>query len=552
MVNEPRPRLAEQFLWFIIGFTVIFWISRSHADWFHFSHGLTLLLAVIIVGISESWPIELGRGHVSLSAAGYLSVFLVAGLTEAFWVLLVGNLLGWIRFGFRGLSAVANLAIMVLTLGLAGSVFHIWPNSPVIGVPLFALTFVVVNHTAVNFYYWLRDGRLTRLEIFQSLGWDSLGWAMSVPLVAIYVLLSHAYHAWWVDLLGLVTYATVTLLLIFYYQTRVSHEANRRSASASDAITAARDEEELLSRVRDAFFDVVGFTSFVVYLKDPASDVLTRAIVVHPDEVVPYPEEFVIDGEGLTSWALVTQNPEFIRDSRKSPSAKPSPVDRHPVVSGFILPLVVDREICGIIVLGHDHAYAYTRYDFEMVKVLAHHTAMAYRKWMLQEEALHLSRVDSLLNDVYNYRYFREVLDARISGWPSGHMALAFLDMDNFKKVNDRYGHLTGDLVLQRFVYLIRAELRERDIFARYGGDEFIVLFDNVDEQGVSRALARIQQRLENEHWVDLDEVLGVSAGFALYPSDGETPEMLLNAADLRMYRNKLARKAERHISPSG
>ena len=72
-----------------------------------------------------------------------------------------------------------------------------------------------------------------------------------------------------------------------------------------------------------------------------------------------------------------------------------------------------------------------------------------------------------------------------------------------------------------------------------------MVLFDNVDETGVARAVQRIQDHLEAEKWVDPDVKLGVSAGFALYPNDGETPEMLLNTADFRMYGNKLERKAE-------
>ncbi len=551
MVIKPRPHRSDQVLWFIIGFVAVIWLTRLDAHWFQFTHGMTLLVSLVIVALSEAWPIELGRGHVSLSAAGFVSAFLVGGLTAAFWVLLIGTLVGWLKRGFRGILTVANLALLVLTLGVASSVFHLWNGSALIGIPLFALTFLVVNHLWVDFYYWLRDGTLSRQDIMRSVEWDGLGWALSLPLVAIYVLLLKAYNAWWVGLLGLFAYGAVTFLLTFYYQTRIAHEATRRTARASEAIAAANDQVELLTRVKDAFADVVGFTSFVAYLKHPITGILERSITVHPDATLPYPDEFIPDEKGLTSWALATHTAEFIVDSRQSRSARPSPTDSHPVVSGFILPLVADRKICGVIVVGHDYAYGYSRYDFEMVQVLADHTAMAYGKWMIQEEAVHLSRVDSLLPTVYNYRFFREVADERIRQSSSRGLALAFLDMDNFKTVNDRYGHFTGDEVLRRFSHLVHAELRERDVLARYGGDEFVVLFDNVDEAGVLAALDRIQERLSHERWMDLDVVLGVSCGYALYPNDGKTPETLLNRADLRMYANKVQRKANIQIVPS-
>lgn len=547
---RARPRLADQFLWFMMALTTVLWATRSDVHWFSLPHHMTLLVGVLIVVASEWRPIDLGRGHVSLSVAGYLAVFLVAGLTEALWVVVFGTIIGWIRQGFRGLRTVATLALMALSLDISAAVYRTTAH-PVVGVFLFAVVFLAVNHGLVQLYYWIREGRLDRYEILRSLGWDSLGWSISLPLVGIYVLLHRVYRDWWVGLLALMIYGSLSLLLTFYYQSRVIHAANRRVAKATEGIAAATDKEQLAVSVRDGFRDVVGFTTFVLYLKDPATKLLVRDLAVHPD-AVPYPDIFEVDGAGLTSWAVVTHLPEFITDSREHLSATPAPTDSHPIVSGFILPLVVDRVVHGLIAMGHDYPNGYRPYDFDLAKVLAQHAAMAYRKWVLQQEALLLSRMDPLLDHVYNFRYFREVLDARIARDARSPMALALLDMDNFKAVNDRFGHLAGDTVLQQFVGLVSAELRERDVLARYGGDEFVVLLDNVDESGAAQALGRIQDRLSGASWIDGDVVLGVSAGFALYPADGETAEGLLNTADLRMYENKLRRKSKGQILSSG
>lgn len=549
--RPPKPLAAQQFLWLFLALTTTLWATRPHAHWFNFAHHITILVGVVIVVISETWPLELGRGNISLASAGYFSVYLVAGPIEAFWTILIGTAMSWLVRGFRGLVTAGSLAMMVFTLSIANGIARLDPGQPVVASVMFASSFLVVNHLLVNLYYFLRDGRVKRKEVLESLGWDGLGWAISLPLAAIYVLLDRAYHQWWVGFLGLLPYVTVSLLLSFYYQTRSSQRATRKTAKASAAITAAMSREEVAQRVQSAYADVVGFTLFVMYLLDPGTGLLRREAAVHPGAQIPYPEIFDRGGEGLTDWALATRTPEFIGNARDYPSANPAPTDDHPLLSGFILPLVAEHKIWGIIVLGHDHPNGYSRHDFDMVKMLADHTAVAYRKWMLRQEAVELSRVDPLLPEVYNYRYFRQVVDWRIANWGSRSMALAFLDMDRFKGINDQFGHFVGDDVLRAFSRLVQSELREFDVFARYGGDEFVLLFDNVDALGAAAAVARIQYRLARENWANMDIPLGVSAGVALYPEDGNSPELLLNAADLRMYENKLMRRNKIHSSPA-
>ncbi len=545
-----KPQLAQQWLWFLIGLACALWLTQPYS-WKHLDHPITLVVATMMVALSEAWPIDLGRGHISLSTAGYVSALWIAGLTGALVAIVAGMLLSWLVRGVHGLRTFATIALLAVTLLIAAPVLHEWSHEPVLGAVLFAVVFLAINHVGVNIYYVLREGRLAWADIWLSLTWDGLGWFLGLPLAAIFILLDRAYHAWWVALLGLAVYASVTLLLTFYYQLRSAHLASRRTAGAAESITAAVDKDALVGRVRDAFQDVLGFTTFVLYLRDAGSGLLMRALTVYPDDRVPYPEVFSPASAGLTAWALATRLPEFIDDSRRLAGANPAADDAYPVRSGFILPLVTDHETVGIIVLGHDYPHGYSAADFETAKVLAHHTAMAYRKWTFQEEALLLARVDPLLPSVYNFRYFREVVEWRMAHWPDRPMALAVLDLDGFKAVNDCCGHLVGDRVLHRFADLVQSTLRERDLFARYGGDEFVVLLDNVEEGGAVRALKRVQEAVANHSWPELPQGLGASAGFALWPQDGDTADSLLNTADLRMYANKETRKTHSPMVPS-
>jgi len=123
------------------------------------------------------------------------------------------------------------------------------------------------------------------------------------------------------------------------------------------------------------------------------------------------------------------------------------------------------------------------------------------------------------------------------------YLAVVFVDLDNYKAVNDTYGHSFGDKVLVKVACALSKCLRESDTVARVGGDEFLVLL----ESGQSReealeAMERIQSTLDTVMArFDLGIPLGVSLGLAIYPDDGDTPETLYAAADRAMYEQKAA-----------
>lgn len=542
MVREPNPRLARQFLWLLIIINGILWLTHMPHGWFHLTHLRTFIIGTAIVIVSESWPLQFDQGSISLSSAGYFSVFLVGGLTDTFWVVVIGVMTSWIR-RFRGLSSFATVSLLLLSLFVASHLFVLFSSDIVLASVIFALAFLVLNHVIVNLYFFIKDANITLATLTRSALWDIIGWGLSLPLVAIYVLLHLADPRWWVVILGIFPYVTVLLLMTFYYQTLQSQSATRKSAQAAQAITAALDRDSLIESVRQAFSDTMGFSLFALYLQATDSGQLVLASAVHP-VTVPYPEIFEVGGEGITDWALATRMPEFIQNADHLLSASPSPEDTHPLKSGFILPLMTDRHIWGFILVGQDRPNAYRSHHYEMAKVISSQTAVAYRKWMLQAEAEQISRQDPLLPGVLNFRYFRQVISDRIADFRDGQsFALAFLDLDNFKRVNDQHGHLKGDEVLIRFSHLVETQLRERDLLARYGGDEFVVLFDQVDEDGANVALHRIQELVELQHWIDVEVKIGVSTGFSLYPRDGETVEALLNHADFGMYQNKVQRK---------
>jgi len=125
-------------------------------------------------------------------------------------------------------------------------------------------------------------------------------------------------------------------------------------------------------------------------------------------------------------------------------------------------------------------------------------------------------------------------------------LALLFIDLDGFKIVNDRYGHLVADRLLSAVGRRIAAGVRAEDIACRYGGDEFIALLSNLDDAAIVAGIAeKIRKHIDESYSIDGMEIhIGASIGVAVYPDDGERYAVLLQHADDAMFRDKAARRA--------
>jgi diguanylate cyclase (GGDEF)-like protein len=123
---------------------------------------------------------------------------------------------------------------------------------------------------------------------------------------------------------------------------------------------------------------------------------------------------------------------------------------------------------------------------------------------------------------------------------PGGHFAVLFIDLDNFKPINDHFGHQAGDAVLQRVAKRLQARLKSADVAARYGGDEFVLLLNQVQSQDdVARVAERLVAAIQEPIHVGQSVSVGASVGIALSTNVHAAPEDLIKDADAAMYRAK-------------
>lgn len=161
-----------------------------------------------------------------------------------------------------------------------------------------------------------------------------------------------------------------------------------------------------------------------------------------------------------------------------------------------------------------------------------------------EQRMLHLAFHDELTG-LPNRAYFRaQVDDALTRARRAGSLAaLAFVDLDKFKPINDSHGHAMGDAVLVALAERLRGAVRASDCVARLGGDEFVVIFENLTHPNEASLLAgKLLAAIRAPLVLDgLRLNLDASIGIALYPRDGEAPETLIQQADSAMYDAKAA-----------
>jgi diguanylate cyclase (GGDEF)-like protein len=189
------------------------------------------------------------------------------------------------------------------------------------------------------------------------------------------------------------------------------------------------------------------------------------------------------------------------------------------------------------------HYYAYAQVDtFHIIATIVY---MVFALWIGKQfdKAKFHSEKDYLTN-TYNRRFITHVFPKLLSQMDRSHrmLCLCLIDIDNFKHINDSYGHKMGDLTLKNLSKLLEEITRKSDYVARWGGDEFIVVAPYTDEKYIGVISNRIKESLQ-ELSKKGNIITDVSVGFAVYPNDAKNLDDLIKKADSDMYQLKLKKR---------
>lgn len=214
----------------------------------------------------------------------------------------------------------------------------------------------------------------------------------------------------------------------------------------------------------------------------------------------------------------------------------------------------IDEKIVGIInIMNTNEEDDFNEEDKNVLKYACYDIAIALKNYRLLENVLYMSRYDSLTG-VYNRSYFREVLERilNISRASKTGFIICGLDLNNFKNINDTYGHDKGDDVLIKFAEVFKNGILEEDILGRIGGDEFIVVFVNKNKEQVKNIIGKISIELKNcSSKLNIGENnIEFAYGLAEFLSDSDNIDELLKIADKKMYEKKSLMRQKNIVKP--
>src|SRR6266536_909937 len=210
------------------------------------------------------------------------------------------------------------------------------------------------------------------------------------------------------------------------------------------------------------------------------------------------------------------------------------------------VPLICGERILGVLE-GVRGQHSFKRSELAILDALSLPVASALTNAVRIGEAERLSQTDDLTK-LHNARYLRQFLlnEIRRARRYGSSVAALFLDLDDFKQINDLHGHLVGSHVLMEMAAVILSSVRDTDAVARYGGDEFVIVLPDTGIELAGSVAERIREKIESFEFTGgrrLKLSLTASFGAAAFPKHASSPQQLISCADTAMYEAKAANK---------
>lgn len=260
-------------------------------------------------------------------------------------------------------------------------------------------------------------------------------------------------------------------------------------------------------------------------------------------------------GEGVAGKVAESGLPIFVPDTSKHKDFD-SKVDER---TGFstksiiAVPIIFQDKVYGVIeIINRGNDEFFTSDEYMILKTIADFAAIAFSNSMLYQRSLELAQTDILtgaynrtkLNEITEHCSEREGKDRRSSGFGT-YITLAAIDLDKFKEINDKYGHLDGDRVLKYLVRTLKEKVRSYDMVFRIGGDEFLVLMFSQSSTEAKNLQKRMELILQSILKEGKKRKPSISFSFGIKSGRCSNLENLLYESDVSMYDHKKAQQSD-------
>jgi diguanylate cyclase (GGDEF)-like protein len=307
---------------------------------------------------------------------------------------------------------------------------------------------------------------------------------------------------------------------------------------AAKAVSSSLEMESVLETLVEVPCRAFGYEHGAILLVDDGSnDLVVEATHGYSPGTRGYR---VPAGRGITGWVQRTGKAELVTDVERD--GRYIPVNPKSVAE-LAVPLIREGRVVGVFNVESTRPGALGPRDVKILSALAGYATIAIQNARLFAQTEHLAATDGLTG-LYNHRHLHQAMDRMLERCRREERSLAviMLEIDNFKRYNDTYGHQRGDEVLRIVADLLRKGSRANDLVARYGGDEFMIVLPDTGKETAGEVGERLRRAIEAYPFRLGENIVTnvtLSVGIAASPDDGETVDALVDSVDRAQYSAK-------------
>lgn len=298
--------------------------------------------------------------------------------------------------------------------------------------------------------------------------------------------------------------------------------------------------------------DIIPYSVCAIYSFDISSDNICYPVAYSAPPELDIGELVLnISDKGVTIKTIKEGKVYISKDIKKDKKVRINGKLGEMLNSMIFVPLVIEDKIIGLIMIGgNDNLTGFlTKGIDDMLQILSNQMVLAIENDGIYRDIKNKADIDSLTK-LYN----RRMLDKEMDGLIESNIpfSMVMYDIDDFKKVNDKYGHIAGDEVLKNISDIIKKSIRKTDVPCRYGGEEMVIIFKDLKKEDAYIISERIRRNIEitPTKYGQADIYVTVSGGVSEFPVDGNTKEDIINIADGILY-SECKRKGKNKVRAS-
>ncbi len=531
-----------------------FWNPLSPKDY------STILIYLFLLIFINSFPLKIGDIYVTFILAISISVFLEYGIVVEAWLTQISILVSMLISGQRRTIYRTVLSqMMFIWISISAGFVYLFVGGEIgfgvemaddliLPIILYAMTYFIVNNLLL--YLILKGIESSKTSLFsEDVIWDGVTLLLTLPLGVIMYLVK-LYNGNYGMLFVAIPIIIITHLFKLYSELHHSHYQLKALNKISASFTSELNLEKTITAIQMAIQDLLSFDFSYIFLVKGDKLKLISVVDAEKENIDKRElDKFNMSlGEGLSGRVALYKKAEIVGNNTDLYQMDNEPDFIKDNKSLLSVPMLWNEQIIGVITLGSLHQYFFSKKDLTLAKILASQAAIAIQNATKYQKTEEKSLIDEL-TEVYNFRAFEDTLHDVIieAEMKEQNVSLLMIDLDHFKKINDKFGHATGNVVLKQVALLLKELTRKEDIVFRYGGEEFTIIIPNIDSMKAKYIAERIRESIEQlsikanntlqgSEEVDIKVTASIGIASASYPKSTTSAQELVRQADRAMY----------------